>query len=163
MKIFSIFVLAVFLLSILTNIFSSPDAANNHNEPYTFTSLSSASTDSNNQNFILYYTRHHGYNWSKVYRDSIGLFLSEGTTRNWCGLQTWPPFDTLGFIENNIQTITWGLDSLWKEAKQLKPLFKQTIILFIPDLYIISFGLAIVVADIVASPPNVKSAAENTP
>ncbi len=137
MKTFSAFVLAVFLLSIFTNLFSSPIAANNHNEPHTFTSLSNTSTDSNNQDFIFYYTGHHGHVWSKVYRDSIGFLLSNGTTRNWINQPACQLFDTLSFIENNIQTITWGLDSLWKEAKQLEPLFKQKYNPIYTELYII--------------------------
>ena len=129
--------LVVYLLLILTNIFSSPIAANNHKEPHSFTPLSGTSPDSNNQDFIFYCTGHHGHIWSKVYRDSTGLHLSNGTTRNWNYQQACQPFDTLRFIGNNTQTIIWGLDSLWKEAKQLEPLLKQTYNPISTELYII--------------------------
>lgn len=137
MKIFSVFVLAVFLQSILINILSSPMVANNHNDLHPPTPLLSTSPDSNPQNYIYYTTGHHGRIWSKVSRDSTGLLLSNGTTRNWSDQQAWQPFDTLSFNENNTQTIIWGLDSLWKEAKQLKPLFKQTYSPIYTELYII--------------------------
>ncbi len=51
--------------------------------------------------------------------------------------ETYKPFDILNFIENYIQTITWGLDSLWKEAKQFEPLFKQKYNTIYTELYII--------------------------
>ncbi|WP_289731959.1 hypothetical protein [uncultured Duncaniella sp.] len=137
MKNFSVFVFVVYLLLILTTIFSLPITANNYKKSHPSTPLSRIPTDSNNQDFIFYRTGHHGYVWSKVYRDTSGLLLSNGTTRNWNDQQTWQPFDTLRFIERNTPTIIWGLDSLWKEAKQLKPLSKQTYNPIYTELYII--------------------------
>ena len=99
--------------------------ANNHNDLHPPTPLLSTSPDSNPKNYIYYTTGHHGYNWSKIYRDSTGWHLTNGTTRNWGDKKMFQPFDTISLIEANIKTIQWGIDSIWKEAKHLRPLDRE--------------------------------------
>lgn len=46
-------------------------------------------------------------------------------------------FDTISLIEANIKTIQWGIDSLWKAAKQLRPLDREIYDPFFTELNII--------------------------
>lgn len=92
------------------------------------------------KDYILYCTGHHGIIWSLIASDSLGIFLHNGTTRKHvefydCGLS-----DSLSFINDNIQTIMWGLDSLSNFAHLLKPLEKATYNPIYNQLYVIKDG-----------------------
>lgn len=136
MKSFSVFILIpVFLLSILLSIFTAPIGARSAYMPLGATSDSSI--DSNKQEYIFYITGHHGHVWSKLLRDSTGLHISNGTTRSWSTQANCQSFDTINLIEDNIKTIRWGLDSLWREAKHLKPSYRTTYNPIYTELYIV--------------------------
>lgn len=90
--------------------------------------------------YILYFTGHHGIIWSLIGLDSLGIFLNNGTTRNHaeffdCGLS-----DSLSFIKDNIKTIMWGFDSLSNFAHLLKHLEETTYKPIYNQLYIIKDG-----------------------
>ena len=128
---------AILPLSILLANCTESIGAINCDSEYPLGSISCPSIDSIHQDYIYYASGHHGYNWSKICHDSTGWHLTNGTTRNWPDQKMFQSFDTISLIEANIKTIQWGLDSLWKEAKQLRPLDREIYNPFFTELNII--------------------------
>ena len=137
MKCSTFFILSILLLSILLANCTESIGAINCDSEYPLGSISCPSIDSIHKDHIYYASGHHGYNWSKIYHDSTGWHLTNGTTRNWPDQKMFQSFDTISLIEANIKTIQWGLDSLWKEAKQLRPLDREIYTPFFTELNII--------------------------
>lgn len=99
--------------------------------------LSEQDAPINYNDYLFYYTGDYGVIWSLIVSDSSGVFFRNGTTRTHieyddCGLS-----DSLLFIENNTQTITWGFDSLASAANLIKPLTRREYSPFYNQLYVI--------------------------
>lgn len=76
----------------------------------------------NTSNYIFYCSGHHGIIWSLITSDSSGIHLYNGTTRTHIDYMNQSISDTLSFINNNLKTITWGLDSLDNTNHLITPL-----------------------------------------
>lgn len=110
-------ILILFVLSILLNIGMSSYSSNNQDD--FIERIMSVTNDSIDKNYIFFGCGHHGMIWSKIAFDSIGIHLSNGTTRTTISDEqpSDTGIDTITFIENNIHTINWGIDSLYLDAK----------------------------------------------
>ncbi|MDE5840440.1 MAG: hypothetical protein K2H49_05925 [Muribaculaceae bacterium] len=137
MKCPTFFILSILLLSILLANCTESIGAINYDSEYPLGYISCPSIDSIHQDYIYYASGHHGYNWSKICHDSTGWHLTNGTTRNLPDKKMFQSFDTINLIEANIKTIQWGIDSLWKEAKQLRPSYREIYNPFFKELNII--------------------------
>ena len=138
--------LPIFLFTLLISILSvnNSTVANcrNNDKEYAWiqTLVREKNISTKHNDYIFYYTGHHGIIWSLIASDSMGMFLQNGTSRNHvessdCGLS-----DSSLFIEDNIQTIMWGFDSLSNFAPLLKPLEETTYNPIFSQLYIIKDG-----------------------
>ena len=128
--------ISVFLLSILLAIFTTPIGAQSA-YIHSLGAASDSSIGSNKQEYIYYISGHHGHIWSKLLCDSSGLHISNGTTRSWSNQANSQSYDTINLLEDNIKTIRWGLDSLWREAKYLKPKYRTIYNPISSNLYIV--------------------------
>ena len=74
------------------------------------------------QNYIFFCAGHHGSIWSLITSDSSGIKLFNGTTRKHIvDTCQYAIQDTLSFINDNIDTISWGFDSLANNPHSLSP------------------------------------------
>lgn len=64
------------------------------------------------KDFIFYCTGHHGINWSLIALDSSGISLYNGTTRKLIEYSNPCLEDTLSFVRDNFESLSWGFDSL---------------------------------------------------
>lgn len=80
----------------------------------------------NSDDYLFYRTGHHGILWSLIASDSSKIYLYNGTTRSHIEYAYHSSLDTSSFIENNIKTIKWGLDSLSNTAKLLTQLKSES-------------------------------------
>lgn len=137
MKNFSVFLLLIpIILSLLLTFLTSPIRAQ-RTSIYSLEATLNSAKSSTNQDYIFYSTGHHGHIWSKFLRDSVGLHISIGTSRSRNDQAICQSFDTINLIEDNIKTIAWGFDSLWREAKQLKPVYRTMYNPVFKELYIV--------------------------
>lgn len=90
--------------------------------------------------YIFYCTGHHGIIWSLITYDSLGIFLHNGTTRKHIEFSDYGLSDSLSFINDNIQTIIWGFDTLSNFAHLLKPLEDTIYNPIYNQLYVIKAG-----------------------
>lgn len=67
--------------------------------------------------FLVYIGGHNGVNWGVVYRDSTGLRINGGSTYFKDTVNT--SYDTVAFIKNNEANLTWGLDSLISQLREM--------------------------------------------
>lgn len=72
--------------------------------------------------YIFFYTGHHGIIWSLIATDSSGIILRNGTTRNDIDSFDVGLSDSLTFVKDNFRTIMWGFDSLPKFSHLIEPL-----------------------------------------
>lgn len=91
-------------------------------------------------NYIFYCTGHHGIIWSLITSDSSGINLYRGTTHEYIEYPEHISLDTLSFIKANINTITWGLDSLLYAEGMVKSLKNNVYNPIYSSLYIIKDG-----------------------
>lgn len=110
-------ILIIFVMSILSDI-GFPSYSSNNDDDFA-ERIRSVTNDSTDKNYIFFGCGHHGMIWSKIAFDSTGIHLSNGTTRATIDddQPSDTPIDTIRFIENNIHTINWGIDSLYLDAK----------------------------------------------
>ncbi len=87
--------------------------------------------------YLFYCTGHNGRIWSLVSVDSTGIKLYNGTTSQYTKCDEPTLIDTLSFINDNIQTIIWGIDSLVKFKHLLKPIENRTYNPIYNQLYLI--------------------------
>lgn len=71
--------------------------------------------------YVFFCTGHHGIIWSLIASDSTAIRFYNGTTRPLIDSTYYSLPDTLSFINDNIRTITWGIDSLSTAAQFLEP------------------------------------------
>lgn len=91
----------------------------------------------NSGNYLFYCSGHHGIIWSLIASDSSRIHLYNGTTRKHIEHANLYSFDTLSFINDNINTINWGIDSLDNAAQALTPLNDEAYNPIYNELYII--------------------------
>lgn len=94
----------------------------------------------NGGDFIFYCTGDHGIIWSLIESDSSGIHMYNGTTRKHIDYENQNIPDTLSFIDDNIKTIRWGLDSLADDARLLSPLKRDGYNPIYNELYILNDG-----------------------
>lgn len=91
----------------------------------------------NSGDYLFYCSGHHGIIWSLIASDSSRIHLYNGTTRKHIEHANLYSFDTLSFINDNINTINWGIDSLDNAAQALTPLNDEAYNPIYNELYII--------------------------
>lgn len=105
---------------------NSTDTDNSDNQlPWVQSILNEQCNHTDSTDCLFYFTGHHGIIWSSIISDSSGIHLYNGSTRNHIDYPENCPFDTLSFLSNNNQTITWGFDSLANNAQLLVPVQKN--------------------------------------
>ena len=91
----------------------------------------------NSGDYLFHCSGHHGIIWSLIASDSSRIHLYNGTTRKHIEHANLYSFDTLSFINDNINTINWGIDSLDNAAQALTPLNDEAYNPIYNELYII--------------------------
>lgn len=124
MKSLRVSFLIVFVVSVLLNMAQSTviDSISCNRQSWIQSILEKEGKSINSNDYLFYYTGHHGKRWSLITLDSSGIYLYNGTTRDHIPTDDYGLFDTLSFLKNNIDPITWGFDSLAIAAQLLMPL-----------------------------------------
>lgn len=120
MKKLRIIFIYIFAISIVLSIAQSSVGKGTDARLYRMqTLLNEKGLTIDDNDYIFFCTGHHGLIWSLIARDSSGIQLYNGTTRKQMIEPDSVELDSMSFVNNNIKTIEWGLDSVTDDAKLL--------------------------------------------